>query len=127
MAILELISQYVSSKTLTLTFSTPKLEAAILDVPQVVCYKTSFFSYCLGRLLVKVNYISLVNIICEQEVVKELIQAEFSKERLKVELKQLLQNNRRKIISSHYKNMLKLLGQEGASKRVAQAIVKMNH
>lgn len=115
------------SKAAIVTSGTATLEAAILDVPQVVCYKTSFISYCLGRLLVKVNYISLVNIICEQEVVKELIQAEFNKERLKGELKQLLQNNRRKIISTHYKNLLKLLGQEGVSKRVAQAIVKMNH
>ena len=114
------------SKAAIVTSGTATLETAIFKVPQIVCYKTSYLSYFLGRLLVKVNYISLVNIICQQEVVKELIQVEFNKHRLKEELKRILQHKRRKIISSHYDNVLKLLGKEGVSKRVAQAIIKMN-
>ena len=114
------------SKVAIVTSGTATLEAAILKTPQIVCYKTSMISYFFGKLLVKVSYISLVNLICRKEVVKELIQDEFNKIRLEQELRQLLHSNKRKEIIKHYDSLVELLGKQGVSKRVAKAIVQMN-
>ena len=53
---------------------TATLETALFNVPQVVCYQTSWFSYKIAKLLVDVKYISLVNLIADQEVVKSLFE-----------------------------------------------------
>ena len=109
-------------KAAIVTSGTATLEAAILRVPQVVCYKTSKISYFLGKLLVKVKYIALVNLICNKEVVKELIQDDFSTEKLVEELHRILNKKNKSRILSDYQELEKLIGKEGASLRAAKAI-----
>ena len=111
-----------ASKVALVTSGTATLEAAILKVPQLVCYKTSRISYLLGKLLVKVKYIALVNLICQKEVVKEFIQKDFNAEQLILHLNLLLDNKTRKKILIDYDHLIDLLGEKGASLRAAQAI-----
>ena len=67
------------AKVAVVASGTASLETALFEVPQVVCYKTSWITYWIGRLLIKVRYISLVNLIADQMVVPELIQKDFQK------------------------------------------------
>jgi len=102
---------------------TATLEAALLGVPQVVCYEASSVSYFIARLLVHIKFISLVNLILDREVVKELIQHEFSEKNLMAELHDLLENNeRRKQIVSEYVLLRTKLGTSGASENAAAVI-----
>ncbi len=110
------------SKVAIVTSGTATLEAAILKVPQVVCYKTSAFSYFFGKLLVKVKFISLVNLIANKAVVKELIQDDFNTENLVKELQFLLDKKNTLKIIDDYNEIIDNLGSEGASKRAAKAI-----
>ncbi len=72
------------------TSGTATLETALFDVPQMVCYKTSAISYSIAKRLIKVPYISLVNLIADKPVVTELIQDDFAPKRIVAELKKLL-------------------------------------
>ena len=109
-------------KAAIVTSGTATLEAAILKVPQVVCYKTSSISYFLAKLVVKVKYIALVNLICDKEVVKELIQDDFNADNLVNELNRILNKKNKTQILSDYDSLTRLLGDVGASKRAADAI-----
>ena len=113
------------AKVAVITSGTATLEAAILQVPQVVCYRTSRFSYLIGKKMVKVPYISLVNLILNQKVVAELVQADFNKEHLIREIDKLLNKKHRTILLDEYKKLIKKLGDKGASKRAAKAIVNL--
>ena len=75
------------------TSGTATLETALFGVPQVVCYKGSWLSYQIGSRLVKVDYISLVNLILDEVVVPELIQDELTVPRLRGELANLLEGD----------------------------------
>ena len=77
-----------SSRALV-TSGTATLETAFFNVPQIVCYKTSWLSYVIAKTLVKIKYISLVNLIMNKEVVKELIQNDLSVSNLTKELNKL--------------------------------------
>jgi len=102
------------------TSGTATLEAALMGVPQVVCYRGNPLSYLLARQLVHVRFISLVNLVCEKRVVPELIQDDFSPERLSNALGSMLKDNRiREEILTGYAQMRSLLGGPGASARVA--------
>ncbi|MCC9166141.1 lipid-A-disaccharide synthase [Pontibacter harenae] len=79
-----------NSEAALVTSGTATLETALFGVPQVVCYKTSTISYTIGKMVIKVPYISLVNLIANKPVVTELIQDDFTAKRLTAELKQLL-------------------------------------
>lgn len=72
------------------TSGTATLETALFNVPQIVCYKTSAISYAIGKMVIKVPYISLVNLIADKEVVKELIQDALNPENISAELKRIL-------------------------------------
>lgn len=113
------------SEAAVVTSGTATLETALFEVPQVVCYATSFVTYAIIRALIKVNYISLPNLIAGREIVKELIQDEFSPPNLMEELKRITQNieERNKIIED-YKKMKALLGDEKASENTAKLIYK---
>lgn len=107
------------------TSGTATLETALFNVPEVVCYKGSQLSYMIARSLVKIKYISLVNLIMDAEVVKELIQQECTPENVRQELSKLIEND------SHREEMLRnfvllksKLGEGGASKKVAQSLLK---
>ena len=113
------------AKAAVITSGTATLEAAILQVPQVVCYRTSRFSYWIGKQLIKVPFISLVNLILNKQVVTELVQADFNKERLIQEIDKLLNKKHRIVLLQEYLNLIEELGEKGASQRAAQAVFKI--
>lgn len=78
------------------TSGTATLETALFGVPEVVCYKTSNISYAIGKRLIKIKFISLVNLIMDKLIVKELIQDELTTKNLVAELNDLLNNETRK-------------------------------
>lgn len=106
------------------TSGTATLETALFGVPQVVCYRGSRLSYFIARRLVNVEFIALANLIAGKEVVKELIQGEFNAKNLREELAKLLQPEHRRRIQEGYALIRERLGKAGASRRVAQLIVK---
>jgi len=112
-----------NSKAALVTSGTATLETAIFKIPQVVCYKTSFISYFLAKIIVKIKYISLVNLIMNKEIIKELIQTNCSKNNIVKELKKVLDLNNRNKLAVEYDKLISLLGNSGCSKRVAKDIV----
>ena len=113
------------SKAAMVTSGTATLETALFGVPEVVCYKGSFLSYQIGKRLVNVKYISLVNLIMNKLVVKELIQNDLTTEKLRSELADLLKNEtRRKQLGSDYKALKNILTEGGnASTNAATSII----
>lgn len=108
------------------TSGTATLETALFKVPEIVCYKGSSISYQIAKRLIKVKYISLVNLIMDKLVVKELIQNDLTQANLVAELTQLLQNSgRQRQLSQDYAQLHQLLSAGGnASANAAQSIVK---
>lgn len=106
------------------TSGTATLETALLEVPQVVCYKANPISYQIAKRLINIKFISLVNLIMDEEVVRELIQNECNTKEIVKELKEILPNgNKRNRISLKYKELITRLGGGGASRDVAAAIL----
>ncbi|MBZ9628699.1 lipid-A-disaccharide synthase [Psychroflexus sp. CAK1W] len=105
------------------TSGTATLETALFEVPEVVCYKGNVISYLIAKQIVKLDYISLVNLIMDREVVKELIQNEFNSKHLKLELDKILNPDQRERLLSDYKDLKTKLGGAGASRRTAELIV----
>lgn len=104
------------------TSGTATLETALYKVPEVVCYKGSRASYEIAKRVIKLKYISLVNLILDKEAVTELIQTDFNKNRLKEELIKILDGyNRAKLFLDYYDLEIKL-GGKGASKKTATLI-----
>jgi len=106
------------------TSGTATLETALMNVPQIVCYRGNAVSYEIARRIVKVDYISLVNLIARRSVVKELIQNDFTRESLDRELKQLLQPGNREPVLKGYRQVKDMLGGSGASGRAAAKMVQ---
>ncbi len=103
---------------------TATLETCLFDVPQVVCYRTSTISAEIARPLIKVKYISLVNLIMDRPVVKELIQEHFTKQELSEEFQRLVfDDTYRAQMREGYAAVKHEMGDEGASQRTAAAIV----
>ena len=114
-----------SSAAALVTSGTATLETALLNVPEVVCYKGGYLSYLIARQLIKIKYISLVNLIMNRVVVTELIQNELNRNNIKNELNQILNvPEERQRIFSDYAELRHLLGDKGASKKTAQLIHK---
>jgi lipid-A-disaccharide synthase len=112
-----------SSVAALVTSGTATLETALLNIPEVVCYQGGYISYLIARQLIKVKYISLVNLIMDRVVVKELIQNQLNANNLKRELDHILKSEEeRKRIFSDYTELRHLLGDKGASKKTAQLI-----
>jgi lipid-A-disaccharide synthase len=112
------------AKAALVTSGTATLETAVFGVPQAVCYQTSNFNYRVAKYVIQVPFISLVNLIAEKEVVKELIQEQFSTESVSKELRNLLENeNYRNQIKSEYQNIDRLLGDQNASMNVASLVL----
>lgn len=108
------------------TSGTATLETALLSVPEVVCYKANGLSYRIAKSMVKVRFISLVNLIMDREVVKELIQSDFNEENLTRELESLLTNPKRQKQMLEDLDVLKeRLGNSGASEKAADVILSM--
>jgi lipid-A-disaccharide synthase len=114
----------MQAKAALVTSGTATLETALFRVPEVVCYKGSWFSYQIGKRLVKVKYISLVNLIMDKLVVKELIQQDLTVENLKHELQELLTNEVRiSQLQKDYSELKRILSEKGnASAKAARLI-----
>jgi len=108
------------------TSGTATLETAIMGIPMVVVYKGSPVSYWIARQLVNVPFISLVNLVAGQEVVKELIQNDVTAERLAHEAFIILEDKEaRKNMIEKMVHLRKNLGRGGASERVARIALEM--
>jgi lipid-A-disaccharide synthase len=92
-------------------------------VPEVVCYKGGTISYLIARQLIKVKYISLVNLIMDREIVKELIQNELNEANLKTELDKLLDPVTRRKMMDDYAELRDKLGGAGASAKTASLMI----
>lgn len=116
---------YVSEAALV-TSGTATLETALFGVPQVVCFKGDLFSMLIAWIVIKVKYISLVNLITGYEAVKELIQYSLNEKNLVNELKAILPGgSKRKKMLADYKKVREILGPSGASERVAEDMVRI--
>ncbi len=111
-----------SAEAALVTSGTATLETGLFKVPQVVCYRGSSLSYQIAKRLVKVDYISLVNLILDRPLVQELIQDDFNPENLKRALKEVLEN--REIYRKGYQQLIEKLGNSGASNRAASLMHK---
>ena len=105
------------------TSGTATLETALLNVPQVVCYKGSQISYQIARRLIKLKYISLVNLIMDQAVVPELIQHDLNRKNLLQGLGAILEGPGRAAQLEAYARLRQKLGGAGASTQAARLIV----
>ena len=106
------------------TSGTATLETAIFGVPEVVCYKANKVSYWIARQLIKVKFISLVNLVMDREIVKELIQADLNPKQVKSELLKILETDEREKMLASFEELKLKLGGEGASSNAADVIDK---
>ena len=107
------------------TSGTATLETALFNVPQLVVYKTSWISYQIGKRLIRVPYISLPNLIADKQVVRELIQEDFSSGNLREELGRLLSDaTYRQELQARYALIRERIGEQQASERVAHLILE---
>ncbi len=114
-----------NSSAAVVTSGTATLEAALFTVPEVVCYKANYLSYLIAKWLIKVKYISLVNLVMDKEVVKELIQNEMNKVNIAKALASVLRNGKRqRQILEDYDELCERLGNAGASEMAAEAVYK---
>ncbi|MBP1651157.1 MAG: lipid-A-disaccharide synthase [Bacteroidetes bacterium] len=113
------------AKAALVTSGTATLETALFGVPEVVCYKGSAVSYFFAKRLIKVKYISLVNLVMDKPVVTELIQNDLTEENLLRELTLLLEDDAtRQRIKEDYSQLWTKLGEKKASRRTAEVIVE---
>ena len=112
-----------NSSAAVVTSGTATLETALFTVPEVVCYKSTGISYLLAKWMIKVKFISLVNLVMDKEVVKELIQCELKKDSIVDELDKLLHNSKRqRQLLEDYDELKDRLGNAGASQNAATII-----
>ncbi|MBQ7222047.1 MAG: lipid-A-disaccharide synthase, partial [Bacteroidales bacterium] len=104
---------------------TASLEGALIGVPQMVAYRMNELSYRVAKAVVKLEWISLANIILDKEIFKELIQQECTAEKMLEETDRLLSDEeyRQKMLAD-YKQLRKVLGGEGASERFASEMIR---
>lgn len=110
------------SKAALVTSGTATLETALFGVPQIVCYKGNWISYQIAKRLIKVKYISLVNLIADQKIIEELIQDDMNPERISYELTQLLEPQKYQEIKNAYSALHELLILPDTEKRIAEVI-----
>lgn len=120
-------SLLMKSEAALVTSGTATLETVLFGVPEIVCYKASNISYQIARRLVKLKFISLVNLIMNKEVVKELIQNDLTPEKITAGLKTILFDSEKKQQLKHDYSALKQLLSEGgnASENAAKNIYSL--
>ncbi len=117
-------TEILSSSHLALVSSgTATLQTALLGVPLIVCYKTSWLNFQLGKRLIKVKFISLVNLIFGREVVRELIQDDLNTNLLVSEMKSLLSSENYQKTTEAFSKIKKILGEKNASESTANIIL----
>ena len=113
-----------NSKFSVVMSGTASLEVALLGIPQVVVFKASTISYLIAKLLIKVNFISLVNLVLSKSCIKELIQNKFNSKAIINELKKIENNNSYKNnMLNNYLELKERIGDEDASGNVAKKIL----
>jgi lipid-A-disaccharide synthase len=114
------------AKAALVTSGTATLETALFGVPQVVCYKTSWLTAYIARKVMTVQYLSLVNLIANKEVVKEIVQEDMTAANVAKQLAVLLPNDslQRQQVLADYANIKTTMGGAGASERAGELMVK---
>jgi len=107
------------------TSGTATLETALFKVPQIVVYKTDWLFYSLAKLLVKIKFISLVNIILDKLAIPELIQVQFTSQHIQLHLNKILAKDAdvRLRQLKDYETLFQLIGPSGASQKTAEFVV----
>ena len=105
------------------TSGTATLETALLNIPQVVCYKTSGISFAIAKMVIKVPYISLVNLVAQKKIVPELIQEDLNNTSVQEELNKILTPEGRQAQLEGYAEVKALLGDKGASAKAGSLMV----
>lgn len=114
----------MQSKAALVTSGTATLETALFGVPEVVCYKGSKISYEIAKRLIKIKFISLVNLIMDRPVVKELIQDDLTVENIKKELSLLLfDESKKQLVKNDYDDLKNVLSGNGNASANAAAII----
>ena len=114
------------AKAALVTSGTATLETALFGVPEVVCYKGSAISFLIAKWLITIQYICLVNLIMNREVVKELIQEQLTEQNITAELKKILYDVGKQLqLKEDYTALKYLLSQGGnASANAASSIYR---
>lgn len=121
----DMYSLLAQSDAALVTSGTATLETALMHVPQVVCYRMNELSYRIGKMIVKLDYISLVNLILDKPCVTELIQGDFTAERIKQELNAILYDEGTKArIKTQYADLHAQIGLSHPSVEVANYVWK---
>lgn len=108
------------------TSGTATLEAALFGIPQAVCYRTSHISAWIAKAFIKVKWVSLVNIIMDKEVVRELLQYDMTVKNMVEELEALLpQGQKREQVLADYRILQAMLEREGSSERTAKKMIEI--
>ena len=105
------------------TSGTATLETALFKVPQMVCYRSSFLSYQIAKRIITLPYISLVNLIMDREIVSEILQNDFTVDRIDEELRLITESEKRVQLLSAYDELNSKLSAGGASTKTAIEIV----
>ena len=113
-----------NSNIALVTSGTATLETAFFKIPQVVCYKSSWFSYSIAKSFIKVKYISLVNLILNKLCVKELIQNDLNKFNLSKELIKLKKDDYTESIKKDYSKLIEKCSGIDVSKNIANSMLK---
>lgn len=114
-----------NSEAAIVTSGTATLETALFHIPQIVVYKGNKISIAIARIVIKIRFISLVNLIMDKLVVKELIQEDCNPEKIADELNKLLHDEPyRSSMLENYKQLSLKMGEPGASRRTAELIFK---
>lgn len=112
------------STAAVVTSGTATLETALFKVPQVVVYNTSFISYKISKMLIMVPFISLVNLVAGREVVRELIQYDFTADKVSDEIKRLLDGPKRKAVLDAYEEIWHTFDIGSASENAARLMAQ---
>jgi lipid-A-disaccharide synthase len=114
-----------SSEAGLVTSGTATLEAALLDLPQAVVYKTGWIAYTLAKWIIKVNFISLVNLIIDKELVTEIIQRDLDR-RMASEFARITgDDSARETIREGYRQIREILGEPGVADRIGRRMVQL--
>ena len=104
---------------------TATLEAALFELPQVVLYRTSKLAYSIAKRLIKINFISLVNLIYGKKLVEEVVQKDMT-ERTRMELKRILEEDSyRQEMKEGYRVLNSSLGERGVSRRIGERMIEL--
>lgn len=115
-----------ASDVCMVTSGTATLETAILQKPMVVVYKTSFLTWLLAKCLIKTPWIGLVNVVAGKKIVPERVQFDATPKKIAREVKSIY-TDKKKIaeIKSELQKVKESLGAPGASRRAAEAVIKI--